>query len=97
LLALILLNVGITIIINLRNILQIFLGLLVNIVGHHGGIENIHIFFKFRDDETSVFIVEDSHVVGCLSEGVLGLDHEIVKLFFDLVGWDLLDDGEVGF
>lgn len=96
-LALILLNVGITIIINLCNILQIFLSFLVNIVRHHGGIENIHIFFEFRDDEISVFIVEDGHVVGSLAEGVLGLDHKVIKLILDLIGWELLDDGEVGF
>lgn len=97
LLARILLNVGITIIINLRNIIQIFLSLLVDVVGHDGGIEDIHIFFKLRDDETSVFIVEDSHVIGGLAEGILGLDHEIVKLFFDLIGWELLDNREVSF
>ena len=67
----------------------------MDIVGHCIGIEDIYILLQFSNDEVAVLIVEVSHLVVGLAQGVFGTDHEVVELLLDLVGRQLLDYREM--
>lgn len=96
LLGLVLLKIGVAIVIHLGYMIEIFFGLLVHVVGDCARVENIQIFLQLGDDEVAILIVKDSHGVGGLSERVFGLEHEVVKLFLDLIRRHLLDYAQVG-
>lgn len=69
----------------------------MNVARNGISVEDIHILLQFSNDEVAILIVKVSHWVRVLAEGVLGPHHQVVELFFDLVGGQLLDYGEVGF
>ena len=76
--------------------IEIFLCLLVDIVGYCPCVENIQIFLHLGNDEAAILIIKSSHGVRGLPQRVLGLEHKVVKLFLDLICGHLLDYAQMG-
>lgn len=54
---------GFAIIVSFCDLIELLLSLLMNIVGHSLSIEDIYILLQFSNDEVTILIVEESHLI----------------------------------